>query len=116
MAGSVPGARAAYRMPWRPGPAWLFSARDVAAMRAFRHECGTVHAVLTGLMEPRPTVGLGSSFRPRSDSIKLLGHLHHSVHTRPSGSRSCECIVSDGFVPVHVADLRVYITPVFKFI
>ena len=73
MAGSVLGTRAAYRMPWRPGPAWLFSARDVAAMRAFLHEYGTVHAVLTGLMEPRPTVGLGSSFRPRSDGIKLLG-------------------------------------------
>ena len=103
-------------MPCKAGLAWPSSVCDAAMMRAFRHEYGTVHAVLTGQMEPRPTVGLGSSFRPRSDGIKLLGHLHHSVRTRPSGSRSCECIVSDGFVPVHVADLRVYITPVFKFI
>ena len=55
-------------------------------------------------------MGLGSSFRPWSDGIKLLGHLHHSVHTRPSGSRSCERNVPDDFVPVHVADLRMYIT------
>ena len=103
-------------MPCVSGRAEMSSVRDAVVVRAFRHEYGTVHAVLTGLMEPRPTVGLGSSFRPRSNGIKLLGHLHHSVRTRPSGSRSCECIVSDGFVPAHVADLRVYITPVFKFI
>ena len=50
MARSMPGTRDACQMPCVSNRAEMSGARDAAMMRAFRHECGILCAILTGLM------------------------------------------------------------------
>ena len=60
----------------------MSGARDAAMMRTFRHECGILCAILTGLMESTHHTRLILNPSPRSDAhCSALGRFHQYMQT-----------------------------------
>ena len=66
-------------MPWRPGPAWPSGVSDVDMVRAFRRECGIVHAILTGLVRPvRPSLQREAASGADCHGVIAMLHLYET--------------------------------------
>ena len=67
-------------MPCKAGLAWPSSVCDAAMMRAFRHECGILCAILTGLMESTHHTRLILDPSSRSSlHCSILDHFHQHI-------------------------------------